>query len=107
MTGTIVPLWDLGIVSLFGVIAGIWAIVALIVIHVSSLLFGVGVGSFYGIPTFRIRHSYNLESDRYAMDAAEVFFLSVNRHLRIARFHRLQSDRSQLQWALNRVTGSC
>jgi len=38
MTGIKVPLWDRGVTSLIGIIAGIRAVVALVDIHVSSLL---------------------------------------------------------------------
>jgi len=34
---------------------------------------GVGVGSLYGIPTFRLRHSCNSESNLTAINAAEAF----------------------------------
>ena len=49
---------------------------ALVDIHVSSLLQILEwvVGSFYGIPTFRRRHSCNSESGRPAINAAEVDF---------------------------------
>jgi len=81
---------------------------ALVDIHVSSLLQILEwvVGSFYGIPTFRRRHSCNSESGRPAINAAEVVFV-------VAPF---SSDRSPHGWwsslllrfhRIDRLTAAC
>jgi len=49
MTGTNVPLWDLGIVSLFGITAGSWAALPSLDIHVSSLL-QIWSGCWFFVP---------------------------------------------------------
>jgi len=105
MTGIKVPLWDLGIISLCGIVAGIWAGSCPALLQFGVLLV------LYGIPTFRWNavlgeQSIDLDASVFVVVIGFIFPCRLQIASRVLLLHRHAADPFLSPSACNRCSRS-